>query len=167
MGNRLVPGMQLPDGEVTTLAGGKKRLHSFLNGNAVMLYFMRDSSCVLCLHELAKIGNALEEFRRKLRVPIWVSTVISLLSVTRKGLCTGLLAWNRLKAGGAMEGPDTLGRIQAAKAAGMVHGTDSGNPLQLPAVFAADRNGIIRLVHYAATAEDVPEPRLLLTQAAN
>lgn len=180
MKKHLMPGDMLPDGDVVLLDGSRTRLGRLLEGREAMLYFMRDSACVLCLHELAKLQAALGSFCQRNILPI--ACVSSTPEAARANLgnrCSFPVICDA--AGGlysafgaepahdkeAMEGPHTLERIEAAKNAGMVHGEDSGNPLQLPAVFGVDGKGRLRFSYYAATAEDIPEPESLLSRFGN
>ena len=68
--------------------------------------------------------------------------------------------------------PETLGgphvqeAIARAKAAGFVHGTDSGSPLRLPARFLV-RDGALLRCRDAAVAEDLPDPADVLADLPN
>lgn len=163
--------MKIPDRHVPLLTGSTTDLSALTAEKQSLLYFLRDSACILCMHAVSNILEStplLAEHGTQL-----ILCVNSTVQAAQKNLgfipetsviCdeTGALyrdfgvfpAPNQT----AMEGPCTLQAIAQARAAGFVHGIDSGNPLQLPAVFLIGPDCTVRNSYYGKTAEDTPLP---------
>lgn len=56
-----------------------------------------------------------------------------------------------------MAGPNTLAKLEKAKAIGYQHGAYEGDELQLPAAFVIDENNVVRYAHYGKTVDDLPD----------
>lgn len=163
--------MEIPDERVRLLSGSTADLTALTAGKHSLLYFLRDSACTLCMHAVSNILEFVPLLAKQgIQLILCVSSTVQ---AAQKNLgpipgifviCdeTGALyrdfgvfpAPNQT----AMEGPCTLQAIAQARTAGFVHGIDSGNPLQLPAVFLIGPDCTVRNSYYGKTAEDTPLP---------
>lgn len=167
MNTRLLPGASIPQGTVWKPDGEAFSLPSLARGRKVALYFLRDYACVLTQHLVQQLSQEYEKYRSK----GWELLVIvdGTPSVTGENLgethppfpllCGGgdLYAAFGVGCAASMEtlgNDDTALRIQAARAAGFLHGVDSGNQLRLPALFLLSQEGRISFCHYATYAGD-------------
>lgn len=62
----------------------------------------------------------------------------------------------------AMAGPSTMMKIAKVKLAGIEHGTNEGEELQLPAVFIMDQKRVLTYVRYGKKVDDIPTPEELV-----
>lgn len=66
-----------------------------------------------------------------------------------------------------MAGPNTMAKIEKAKAAGYQHGAYEGEELQLPAAFVIDENNVVCYAHYGKTVDDLPDTEFLAKYLAH
>ena len=168
--------ISLSDLSVFMLNGTSTKLTDVLSGEKTVLYFLRDSACVLTMYEIAAIQKQYEQFKKaglQAVVCVQASPKCSKENLSDTYpfpvICDDTRALYELfevrlaPDKTAMEGPNTLQRATIAREAGFIHGTDSGSPLQLPAVFYIDESGTIQYAYYGRTAEDVPTVTELLS----
>ena len=139
-----------------------------------VLFFLRDASCVLTQAYIRDLIRSKELFRR---AGVGVVAVVNasvagaasaLPPAPFEVVCDPEGALYALYGVGCAPSKEALGnartmeRIQAAYAGGVLHGTDTGDPLRLPAWFFFDRAGWARALHYGALGDDLPAPEGIL-----
>lgn len=167
---RLFQGSILIDSPVQTLQNQTVSLRKLTNDAKTALFFLRDASCVLTQSYLCELARAAELFRRSgIRIVAVVNASVESAShvlspselpfevvCDREGALYGLYGVGCAASREALGNGRTMERIKAAYAAGFVHGTDTGDPLRLPAWFLFDREGRAQCVHYGALGDDLP-----------
>ena len=174
--SQLHNGGSLPGGQGRTAAGEAVSLTDLLGAGPTALWFLRDQACVLARWHLDRMSRTAAEFAaRGWRLLAVVDSDPAVLSrETPEGgwpfpvLCGeealfGLWGVTTAASPETLGGPHVQEAIARAKEAGFVHGTDSGSPLRLPALFLV-RDGALLRCHYAAVAEDLPDPADVLAQ---
>ena len=174
--SQLHSGGPVSGGQVRTASGERYSLSALLQSGPTVLWFLRDQACVLARRHLDRMTRTAPDFEAKgwrLLAVVDSDPAILAREIPESGwpfpvLC-GDEALFQLWGVTTAQSPETLGgpRVQeaiaAAKAAGFVHGTDSGDPLRLPALFLV-RDGVLLRCHYAAVAEDLPDPADVLAE---
>lgn len=172
-------GEPLPGGRARTAAGETVSLTDLLGAGPTALWFLRDQACVLARWHLDRMARTAADFE----ADGWrlLAVVDSAPEILARELPDGGWPFPVLCGDEALfqlwgittaTGPETLGgphvqeAIARAKAAGFVHGTDSGSPLRLPALFLV-QNGTLLRCHYASVAEDLPDPSDILAALPN
>lgn len=177
--SQLRSGAPLPGGQARTPSGESVPLSDLLRGGPTALWFLRDQACVLARRHLDRMAQTAAGFEaRGWRLLAVVDSDPAVLAGEIPGggwpfpmLC-GDEALFSLWGVATARSPETLGgphvqeAIARAKAAGFVHGTDSGSPLRLPALFLV-RDGALLRCRYAAVAEDLPDPADVLADLPN
>lgn len=175
---RLYQGALAPGGWAFDTRGEQAGLAARLQDGRTALWFLRDQSCVLARYHLFLMAQAAEVFLEKgwRMLAIVDSDPAVLERESPVGgwpfpvLCGDEALFRRWGIGTAasaevLGGPHVQEAIARAKNAGFVHGTDSGDPLRLPAVFGVAEGKIV-YCHYAATGEDLPDPTETLSALA-
>ncbi len=174
--NKLFAGSGIIDATVQTLQNQKISLRDLTKNRRTALFFLRDGACVLTQAYIRDLARS-EEFFRRIGVQIvtavnasvdGASSVLSSAAVPFEVLCDPEGALYTLYGVESASGRDTLGnkqtmdRIRSAYAEGFVHGTDTGDPLRLPAWFLFDREGRVQVFHYGVLGDDLPPVENLL-----
>ena len=177
--SQLRSGAPAPGGQARTAAGETVSLSDLLRAGPTVLWFLRDQACVLARWHLGRMAQTAAGFETQgWRLLAVVDSAPAVLAREISGggwpfpvLCGDealFSLWGVVTA----QSPETLGgphvqeAIARATAAGFVHGTDSGSPLRLPALFLV-RDGILLRCRYAAVAEDLPDPADVLADLPN
>ncbi len=161
--------------DIVTLDGTNTTLTALLDHKKTLLFFLRDSACILSMYEiylLKKQYGLITERDARLIVCVQADPAASRENLPDTYpfpiICDAghvlyqLYGVTSAPDRNAMEGENTHSRITMAREAGFIHGKDSGDPLQLPAVFYIDESGIIQYAFYGRTAEDIPTVTELL-----
>ena len=165
----LLIGSALIDVPVRTLVNNKISLKELTKNAETVLFFLRDASCVLTQAYIRDLIRSKAGVRVVAVVNASVAGAASALpSVPFEVVCDPEGALYALYGVGCAPSKEALGnartmeRIQAAYAGGFLHGTDTGDPLRLPAWFFFDRAGRARALHYGALGDDLPAPEGIL-----
>lgn len=169
-------GTPLRSADIITLDGTNTTLTALVDHKKTLLFFLRDSACILTMYEIKLLKKQYDLIMERDVQPI--VCVQADHEASRKNLpdsypfpilCDAEHVLYQLYGvmsapdKNAMEGEYTRSRLTMAKEGGFIHGKDSGDPLQLPAVFYIDESGIIQYAFYGRTAEDVPSVKELLS----
>ena len=167
---KLTVGSPLIDALVHPLSGSEISLRDLTDRKKTAIFFLRDAACVLTQAYIQELIGAQELFRRAdTQVLIVVnasaagaSSVLSPKKIPYEVICdsAGTL-YTRYGVGSSPNreqlGDDsTMACIKNAYDAGFVHGTDTGDPLRLPALFLFNRSGCAAVVHYGVLGNDLP-----------
>ena len=170
----LLIGSDFIDMPVRTLENNKISLKELTKNAETVLFFLRDASCVLTQAYIRDLIRSKELFHR---AGVGVVAVVNasvdgaasaLPPAPFEVVCDPEGALYALYGVGCAPSREALGnertmeRIQAAYAGGFLHGTDTGDPLRLPAWFFFDRAGRARALHYGALGDDLPAPEGIL-----
>ncbi len=167
---KLAAGLPLIDAPVHTLSGSEISLRDLTDGKKTAIFFLRDAACVLSQAYIQELIKAKEMFRRAdTQVLIVVnasiagaSSVLSPKDIPYEVICDpegALYTRYGVESAQSKEqlGDDsTTAHIRCAYDAGFTHGTDTGNPLRLPALFLFSRGGTAAMVHYGVLGDDLP-----------
>lgn len=170
MGRKLSIGSGLIDVPAQTLCGTSTSLGALAGGRRTALFFLRDAACVLSQAYIRALTEQEELFlRNDTRVIIVVnasmegaSSVLRLEEVPFEVICDAQgVIYERY---GVQTAPSkaelgdegTVKRIKEAYDAGFIHGTDTGDPLRLPAVFVFGADGKASFAYYGKLGDDLP-----------
>ena len=159
-----------PDFTYNTAYENGKVFSSQLSEKGNVLMFSRYIGCSICQLKLMEMNKDYEKFESQ---GIKVFFVLQSRSETTKPTLDELkipfdvildteeeiyklYSVPAAKSKAGLVSPKVLAMIKNAKDMGIEHGEYEGNELQLPAVFAIDGNGNIKLAHYAKNLGDLP-----------
>ena len=160
---KLTVGSPLIDALVHPLSGSEISLRDLTDRKKTAIFFLRDAACVLTQAYIQELIGAQEHgpqghaYHRA-----GASSVLSPKKIPYEVICdsAGTL-YTRYGVGSSPNreqlGDDsTMACIKNAYDAGFVHGTDTGDPLRLPALFLFNRSGCAAMVHYGVLGNDLP-----------
>ncbi|MFV0414395.1 MAG: peroxiredoxin-like family protein [Oscillospiraceae bacterium] len=177
MNETLIVGQHMPDFTYDTPFATNRRWSTTVTGaKSTALVFLRYYGCPICqldMRELQKSYAGFEATGGKLLVVLQSNpealraqiqpdtfsfeivcdpeqTIYRLFGVKRAASTTGLL------------GIKTMGKLLRSAAKGIRHGAYEGDELQLPAVFIANKQGLITFLHYGKQAGDLPSTMQLM-----
>lgn len=167
---KLEVGYSFIDAPVCSLDGKKILLSELTGGRKTALFFLRDAACVLAQDYLRQLAEAKPLFeKRGIQVlafvnasPAGAAATLSPEELPYEVLCDPEGTVYQLYGVGCAPSKEALGdqrtmeRIQAAYQAGFQHGTDTGDPLRLPAWFLLDAQGKVTMAHYGVLGDDLP-----------
>lgn len=164
-------GQEAPDPKVKNLQGTIENLKELLDGRT-MLFFLRDYACVLTQMYMQQLKEKRKQFAEHgVNVLLVVNADRKIVSheMTEKEFPYTVICdaqgsvYEAYHVGCAVDkahlgNEKTMRTIQKAYEMGYNHGTDSGNPLRLPAIAVIDEKGKLDKILYGKYGDDLPEP---------
>jgi peroxiredoxin len=169
---KMIKNYKMPSEAVETLNGQKTTLSELHGGKNTVLYFMRDSACVLAQYALNKLVGSkdmIESAGGQIIAVVRTSSktaahILGGLQILFPVICNVSGELYAAFGVGTAKDRESLGdekttqRIAEAKTAGFVHGeVDEGDALQLPAVFIINPDRDVRYQYYGKTGDDLPD----------
>ncbi len=166
---RLKPGEIIPDFQID-LPLKCVKLSELMDGKSIFLIFHRFYGCILTQYQLGVIDSDYNKLKSdEFRVAVVLQTSqgemkdkTSVRNFSFPIICDidkhlyNYFGVTPALSKEALSAPDTDDVLNIARGLGYIHGADSGDPLQLPAVILLNENRVIKFVHYSKNVGDLP-----------
>lgn len=169
---KLNVGDKMPNLTMSNVNGEKKAMEDLIGGKPTFFMVLRYIGCTVCRYDVHLLQERYNKFTEKgAQVYVVMQSDPEVVKADLAGvtlpfdiLCDPeLIFYNELQIEAAKDIPELVGdmakfeeKVELATKAGFEHGKYEGIEEQFPALFFVNKDGVVKVAHYAKDIMDMP-----------